>query len=198
MQSARARIEKEPLDCVERLFRFRNSLTPFAAAILAMYTLNRWRVYVGWPYLAATAALQLRLAAAGLAVGRRYTLVPAHLAWPELSGELAAAVAVAVAIASVVARTRWHELGGAIAAPVSLVVTAATQATWANVTWRIMLVGALAVATAAWAQRDPWLRLHPAVRHRHIAVHRKHTAVGHRHPAVPRKHTAVSGRGVGK
>jgi hypothetical protein len=78
----------------------------------------------------------------------------------------------AVAIASVVARTRWHELGGAIAAPVSLAVIAATQATWADVTGRILLVGALAVGTAAWAQPDPWLRLHPGVRHRHIAVPR--------------------------
>ena len=150
------------------------------------------------PILAATAALQLRLAAAGLAVGQRYTLVPGHLAWPELSGELAAAVAIAVAIASVVARTRWHELGGAIAAPVSLVVIAASQATWADVTWRIMLVAALAVATGAWAQRDPWLRLHPAVRHRPIAVPGKHTAVRHSHPAVPPKHAAVRRPGVGK
>jgi hypothetical protein len=156
------------------------------------------------PILAVTAALQLRLAAAGLAAGQRYTLVPAHLAWPALSWELAAAVAIAVAIASIVARTRWHELGGAIAAPVALAVIAATQDTWADVTWRILLVGALAVATAAWAQRDPWLRLHPAVRHRHIAAHKRtavpdnHTAVPDNHTTVPDNHTAVPRRGVGK
>jgi hypothetical protein len=150
------------------------------------------------PILAATAALQLRLASAELAAGQRYTGVPAHLPWLMLSAELAAAAAIALAAAGVVARTRWRELGGAIAAPVSLAVIAATQATWADVTWRILLVGALAVATAVWAQRDPWLRLHPAVRHRPIAVPRKHTAVRHSHTAVPPKHAAVRRRGVGK
>lgn len=114
------------------------------------------------PVLAGTAALQLRLAAAELAAGQRYTAVPSHLPWPALSLELAAAAAIALATASVVARTRWHELGGAIAAPVALAVIAATQVAWAGVTWRLLLVGALAVATAAWAQRDPWLRLHTA------------------------------------
>ena len=114
------------------------------------------------PVLAGTAALQLRLAAAELAAGQPYPPVPAHLPWPALSLELGAAAAIALATASVVARTRWHELGGAIAAPVSLAVIAATQAVWADVTWRLLLVGALAIAIAAWAQRDPWLRL-PAV-----------------------------------
>jgi hypothetical protein len=143
------------------------------------------------PVLAGTAALQLRLAAAELAAGQLYTGVPAHLPWLMLSAELAAAAAIALAAAGVVARTRWRELGGAIAAPVSLAVIAATQATWADVTWRILLVGALAVATAAWAQRDPWLRWHPAGRHGHPAGR-------HRHVVVHRKHTAVPGSGVGK
>ena len=107
--------------------------------------------------------MQLRLAAAELAAGQRYTPVPAHLPWPALSLELAAAAAIALATASVVARTRWQELGGAIAAPVSLAVIAATQAAWADVIWRLLLVGALAVATAVWAQRDPWLRSRTAV-----------------------------------
>jgi hypothetical protein len=115
------------------------------------------------PVLAGAAALQLRLAAAELATGQRYTNVPAHLPWPALSAELAAAAAIALATASVVARTRWHELGGAIAAPVSLAVIATTHAALAGFTWRLLLVGALAVATAAWAQRDPWLRLRTAV-----------------------------------
>jgi hypothetical protein len=149
------------------------------------------------PVLTGTAALQLRLAAAELAAGQRYTGVPAQLPRLMLSAELAAAAAIALAAASVVARTRWHELGGAIAAPVSLAIIAATQATWADVTWRILLVGALAVATAAWAQRDPWLRLHP-VRHRRIAAHRKHTTVRLKHTTVRPKHTAVRRRGVGK
>lgn len=124
------------------------------------------------PVLAVTAVLQLRLAAAELAAGQRYTPVPAHLPRSALWAELAAAAAIALAIASVVARTRWHELGGAIAAPVSLAVIAAMNAAWADVTWRLLLVGALAVATAAWAQRDPWLRWRTVPR---------------KHPAVPRK-----------
>jgi len=130
------------------------------------------------PVLAGTAALQLRLAAAELAAAQRYTRVPAHLPWPALSGELAAAAAIALATASIVARTRWHELGGAIAAPVSLAVIAATQAAWADVSWRLLLVGALAVATAAWAQRDPWLRLRTAVppeRRGQVNVWRRHS-----------------------
>jgi hypothetical protein len=156
------------------------------------------------PILAVTAVLQLHVAAAELAAGQRYDHVPAHLAWPALSWELGAAAAIALAIASIVARTRWHELGGAIAAPVSLAVIAATQATWADVTWRILLVGALAVTTAAWAQRDPWLRLRPAVRrrpavrHRRMAVPRQRAAVRLGHPAVPGKHRAAPRRGVGK
>jgi hypothetical protein len=156
------------------------------------------------PVLAGTAGLQLRLAAAELAAGQRYPGVPAHLPWPALSRELAAAAAIALAAAGVVARTRWHELGGVIAAPVSLAVIAVTQATWDGVTWRVLLVGALAVTTAAWAQRDPWLRLHPvrrrhpAVRRRHPAVRRRHPAGRHRHIAVPRQRTAVPRSGVGK
>jgi hypothetical protein len=163
------------------------------------------------PVLAGTAALQLHLAAAELAAGRRYTGVPAHLPRSLLSAELAAAVAIALAAASVVARTRWHELGGAIAAPVSLAVIAATQAAWAGVTWRGLLVGALAVVAAAWAQRDPWLRVHPvrrrhpavrgrrpAVRRTHPDVRRRHPAGRHRHRAVPRRHPIVPRRGVGK
>ena len=150
------------------------------------------------PVLTGTAALQLRLAAAELAAGQRYTGMPAHLPWLMLLAELAAAAAIALAAASVVARTRWHELGGAVAAPVALAVIAVTQAIWADVTGRILLVGALAVATAAWAQRDPWLRLRPVVRHRRVAVHRKHTAVRPKHTAVRPKHTAVRRRGVGK
>jgi hypothetical protein len=143
------------------------------------------------PVLAGTAALQLRLAAAELAAGQRYTGVPGHLPRLMLSAELAAAAAIALAAAGVVARTRWRELGGAIAAPASLAVIAATQATWADVTWRILLVGALAVATGAWAQRDPGLRWRPAGRHGHPAGR-------HRHVVVHRKHTAVPGSGVGK
>jgi hypothetical protein len=115
------------------------------------------------PVLAGTAALQLRLAAAELATGQRYLHVPAHLPWPALSAELGAAAAIALATASVVARTRWHELGGAIAAPVSLAIIAIAHAALAGFTGRLLLVGALAVAVAAWAQRDPWLRLHTAV-----------------------------------
>jgi NhaA family Na+:H+ antiporter len=37
-----------------------------AAAILAMFTLNRWRVYVGWPYLLAAVALWTSLHLAGI------------------------------------------------------------------------------------------------------------------------------------
>ncbi len=37
-----------------------------AAAVLLMFTLNRWRVYVGWPYLAATVALWTSLHLAGI------------------------------------------------------------------------------------------------------------------------------------
>ena len=143
------------------------------------------------PVLVVTAAFQLHLAAAELAAAERHTLVPAHLPWRALSGELAVAAAIALATASVVARTRWHELGGAIAAPVSLAVIVATQGAWADVTWRRLLVGALAVATAAWAQRDPWLRWR-------TAVPRKHTAVPRKHTAVPREHTAVPRKDVGK
>ena len=124
------------------------------------------------PVLAGTAALQLRLAAAELAIGQRYTSVPAHLPWPALLAELGAATAIALATASVVARTRWHELGGAIAAPVSLALIAAMHVAFADVTWRLLLVGALAVATAAWAQRDPWLRLHPFVHRKEWASER--------------------------
>jgi hypothetical protein len=115
------------------------------------------------PVLAGTAALQLRLAAAELAIGQRYTSVPAHLPWPALLAELGAATAIALATASVVARTRWHELGGAIAAPVSLAVIAVAHVALAGFTGRLLLAGALALATAAWAQRDPWLRLRTAV-----------------------------------
>jgi hypothetical protein len=146
------------------------------------------------PVLAGTAALQLRLAAAELAAGQRYPHVPAHLAWPALSAELGAAAAVALATASVVARTRWHELGEAIAAPVSLAVIAATPAAApaavTDVTWRVLLVGALALATAAWAQRDPWLRLRAALRLR--------TAVTGNHAADPKKNAADPRNMVGK
>ncbi|MDB5475648.1 MAG: nhaA [Phenylobacterium sp.] len=37
-----------------------------AAAVAAMFALNRWRIYAGWPYLVATLALWLALHAAGL------------------------------------------------------------------------------------------------------------------------------------
>jgi len=37
-----------------------------AAAVALMFTLNRWRVYVGWPYLAATVALWTSLHLAGI------------------------------------------------------------------------------------------------------------------------------------
>jgi NhaA family Na+:H+ antiporter len=37
-----------------------------AAAVAAMFALNRWRVYAGWPYLAVTLALWLCLHAAGV------------------------------------------------------------------------------------------------------------------------------------
>jgi NhaA family Na+:H+ antiporter len=37
-----------------------------AAAIAAMFTLNRWRVYIGWPYLAAAVALWTSLHLAGI------------------------------------------------------------------------------------------------------------------------------------
>jgi NhaA family Na+:H+ antiporter len=37
-----------------------------AAAVALMWTLNRWRVYVGWPYLAATVALWTSLHLAGI------------------------------------------------------------------------------------------------------------------------------------
>ena len=37
-----------------------------AAAVALMFTLNRWRVYVGWPYLAATVALWISLHLAGI------------------------------------------------------------------------------------------------------------------------------------
>jgi hypothetical protein len=114
------------------------------------------------PVLAGTAALQLRLAIAELATGQRYSPVPAHLPWPALAAELGVAVAIALAVASIVARTRWHELGGAIAAPVALAVIVAghavTPAAVTAVTWRVLLVGAVALAIAAWAQRDPWRR----------------------------------------
>jgi NhaA family Na+:H+ antiporter len=41
-------------------------LAASAGAVLIMFALNRWRIYAGWPYLAATVALWVTLHAAGV------------------------------------------------------------------------------------------------------------------------------------
>jgi hypothetical protein len=121
------------------------------------------------PVVAATTALQLKLAAAGLSRG-------VALPWPSLAGELAAWSAIAFAAGAAVARTRWTDLGGAIAAPATLgligllavpawrllprtfgQLTPAQHQHWAasGRTWWVLALAAAAAAGAA--SCDPWL-----------------------------------------
>lgn len=142
------------------------------------------RVVLALPVLGATAGAEFALAARALAADARGPDArPAVLPWTPLAAELAAWCLLALAAAALTARTRWHDVGGVMAAlgalatlavlalaPLHLLPTAFTDMTaaerqaWTQA-WRLWLVVALlAAALAAWASRDPWLRVRTPVR----------------------------------
>jgi hypothetical protein len=142
------------------------------------------RVALALPVLTVTCWVQLHLAGRALgadlraAAGRGPGAEAASLPWIALAGEFTAWCGLALAAAAVLARTRWQDLGGVAAALCALAMLAifglaplhALPAQFADMTkpdqhawtmaWRLWAaVTPAALALAAWASRDPWLRM---------------------------------------
>lgn len=136
------------------------------------------RVALALPVVAVTCSAELYVAAQALAANLRAAGAGSvALPWTALAAEFAAWCLLALAAGAVVARTRWHDLGGVVAAPCAIAalailglaplhllptaftdMTAAERHAW-TLAWRLWAGFSLAaIAAAAWASRDPWLR----------------------------------------